>query len=102
MQCLNNGDTTIITVKGASYRCIIYGTSKSDAINLLKNYVLVGRVYICQKYHIKNHVYNFYFDNLVKAKKIKTKTFVIDRKNYKDLVIYFTRCNKSIVSQSKC
>ena len=26
--------------------------------------------------HIKNHVYNYYFDNLVKAKQLDTKSFV--------------------------
>ena len=31
------------------------------------------------------------FDNLVKAKKIATKNVLMDEKNYKDLVIYFTR-----------
>ena len=31
------------------------------------------------------------FDNLVKAKKIAIKNVLMDEKNYKDLVIYFTR-----------
>ena len=40
--------------------------------------------------NIKNHVYN-YFDSLIKAKKkIETKNILIDEKNYKHLVIYFT------------
>ena len=30
------------------------------------------------------------FGQLVKAKKIKTKSILVDLKNYKDLVIYFT------------
>ena len=37
------------------------------------------------------HIYNYYFDNLVKAKKIETNNILIDEKNYKNLVIYFTR-----------
>ena len=46
--------------------------------------------------HIKeinpiNRVYNYYFVNLLKAKKLETKNISIDEKNYKDLVIYFTR-----------
>ena len=41
--------------------------------------------------NIKNRVYNYYFDNLVKAKKLETKNLLIDEKNYKDFVIYFTR-----------
>ena len=31
------------------------------------------------------------FDNLVKVKKIAIKNVLMDEKNYKDLVIYFTR-----------
>ena len=44
-----------------------------------------------QEINIKNQVYNYYFDNLIKAKKIETKTILMDEKNYKDLVIYFIR-----------
>ena len=46
----------------------------------------------------KNRVYNYYLDNLVKAKKIDTKNILIGKKSYKDLVIYFTKYlrNKSI------
>ena len=41
--------------------------------------------------NIKNRVYNFYSDNLVEVKKLKTKIFLIDKKNCKDLVFYFIR-----------
>ena len=41
--------------------------------------------------NIKNRVYNYYFDNLVKAKEWDPKNILIDGKNYKNLVIYFTR-----------
>lgn len=46
------------------------------------------------KIHIKeinfeSSVFNYYFDNLIKAK--KTKSILIDKKNCKDMVIYFTR-----------
>ena len=46
------------------------------------------------KIHIKeinfeSSVFNYYFDNLIKAK--KTKNILIDKKNCKDIVIYFTR-----------
>ena len=44
-----------------------------------------------QEINIKNRVYNYYFVNLVKAKKLENKNISIDEKNYKDLVIYFTR-----------
>ena len=44
-----------------------------------------------QEIYVKNRVYNYYFDNLVKAKNLETKNILIDKKNYKDLVIYFAR-----------
>ena len=48
--------------------------------------------------NIKNRIHNYYFDNLIKAKKLETKSTLIDEKNHKDLVTYFTRCvhSKSI------
>ena len=42
-----------------------------------------------QEINIKNRVYNYYFDNLVKAKKLETKNILIDTKNFKDLTICF-------------
>ena len=41
--------------------------------------------------NIENRVYNHYFDNLVKATKLETKNVLINEKNYKDLMICFTR-----------
>ena len=41
--------------------------------------------------NIENRVYNYYFHNLIKAKKLETKNIFIDDRNYKNLVIYFTR-----------
>ena len=43
------------------------------------------------KINIKNQLHNYFFDNLVKAKKLETKNILIDEKHYKDLVIYFAR-----------
>ena len=43
--------------------------------------------------NIKNRVYN-YFDSLVKVKKLDTKIFLIDEKQYQDFVIYFTRYDR--------
>ena len=40
---------------------------------------------------IKNEVYSYCFDNLIKAKKLETKSFLIHNKNYRNLVIYFAR-----------
>ena len=36
---------------------------------------------------IENRAYNYYFDKLIKAKKIETKIILMDEKNHKDLVI---------------
>ena len=44
-----------------------------------------------QKINIKNRVYNYHFDNLVKPKKLESKNILIVEKNFKDLTIYFTR-----------
>ena len=41
------------------------------------------------KMHIK--VYNYYLDNLINVKKLETKNILIDKKNNKHLVIYFSR-----------
>ena len=44
--------------------------------------------------NINNKLQNHYFDDLIKAKKIETKNILINAKYYKDLVIYFTTCNR--------
>ena len=43
---VNISDTAIITLKDVDYSCIINDISKSEAINLLKIYVLDDRGYI--------------------------------------------------------
>ena len=50
--------------------------------------------------NIKNRVYNYYFETLVKTKKLETKIIIIDEKHYKDLVIHFNRydCGKTMLS----
>ena len=40
--------------------------------------------------NIENKVYKYYFNNLIKTKKLETENISIDEKNYKDMVIYFT------------
>ena len=40
---------------------------------------------------IKNRVYKYFFDNLVKPKTIETENILTDKKNYKDFAISFTR-----------
>ena len=93
--CLNISNILIIIVKNVDYRCIIYDINKSEAINLLENSALESRGYIwkmhIQKINIKNRVYNYHFDNLVKPKKLESKNILIVEKNFKDLTIYFTR-----------
>ena len=41
--------------------------------------------------NIKNRLYNYYFDYLIKVKKLETKNIFFNEKNYNDLIIYFTR-----------
>ena len=52
--------------------------------------------------NIKNQVYNYCFDNLVKVKILETKNIPINGKSYKDLVIYFTRYVHSKLINVKC
>ena len=84
MFCLNPSNIAIITVKGV--------ISTYEAIHLLANFVLdemnIKEINIERN---QNRVYNYYFDYLIKVKKIETKNTLIDQKNYKDLIIYFTR-----------
>ena len=44
--CLNRSNIAIITVKNVDYCCIMYIINKSEAINLLENYVLDDRGYL--------------------------------------------------------
>ena len=48
--------------------------------------------------NIKNQVCDVYFNNSIEAKKIETRNILVNEKNFKDLVICFTRYvnNKSI------
>ena len=81
---------TIITVKGINYRCITHDVTKSEAIHL---WLTIVRIYKMQIREInnKNRVYNYYFDNLIKVKKLETKNIFIDEINYMNLVIIYTR-----------
>ena len=73
MLCLNLRNISIITLEGVNYRGIIYQISKSEAVHLLENSVLEGCGIYKQMHiketNIKNRVYNYYVDNLIKAKK---------------------------------
>ena len=95
MLYFNISDVIFITVKNVDYHCIIHDISKSEAIYLLKNFVLENRDYIkkiqIKEINIRNRVYNYYLYGLIKAKKLETKNILIDKKNYKYMVIYFTR-----------
>ena len=46
MLSVNISDIAIVTIKNVDYCCIIYNISRSEAINLLKNYSLENRGYI--------------------------------------------------------
>ena len=46
MLCVNISDIAIIVVNKVDYRCIVHDISKSEAINLLENYVLDNCGYI--------------------------------------------------------
>ena len=77
MLCLSISDIAFISVKNVDYCCIIHGISKSERINLLKNYVLgnFGYIWKCisKKSILKIWVYRYYFDDLMKAKKLEAK-----------------------------
>ena len=45
--------------------------------------------------NLKNRIYNYYLTNFIKAKKLEAENVLIDEKNYKDFVIYFTRYVRS-------
>ena len=55
MLSVNISDIAIITIKNVDYCCIIHNISKSEAINLLKNYFVEDGGYI----YIRNIVLNF-------------------------------------------
>ena len=42
-----------------------------------------------QEINFKNRFDNYYFDNLVKAEKLKTKNTLIDERNYKKIGDWF-------------
>ena len=66
---------------------IIYGVCKFCAWWL---WVYIVNMYMIE-INIKNRLYNYYFDHLIKTKNLETKNNLINEKNYKDLVIYFSR-----------
>ena len=43
-----------------------------------------------KKINIKSQVH-YHYENLIKPKEMETRNIFIDKKNYKDFVIYFTR-----------
>ena len=66
--------------------------AKSSNIKEFMCFKIVG---ICKMYvkeiNIKIRVDNYYFDKLIKARKLETKNILIYEKNNKNLVIHFTR-----------
>ena len=60
---VNTSDTAIFTVKNFDYCCALHNLSKSDSINLLRNYVLEHHRYIkkyCPKFQ-STQGNSFYF-----------------------------------------
>ena len=53
--------------------------------------VSIYKIY-AKEINIKNRAYNYYFDNLVKAKMLETKYYQIYEKNYENFVSYFSIC----------
>ena len=82
--CLNLGDIAIIIVKNDDYCCIILDISKSESILCLA-IVTIYKMHI----NIKNRISN-YSHNLIKSEKLEIENFLMDEKNCKVLVIYFT------------
>ena len=71
MLCLNFSDISIITAKNVII--VIHDISKSDATDLLENSVLddCWKKMHTNKIKVKIEVCNYYFDNLIKTKKMR-------------------------------
>ena len=86
--CLNISNITIVTVKGAYYCGTIHAISKFDASHLfIKKFSawwLCVYIKCTPLKSILERVYDYYFDNLIKTKKIEIKNILINEKNYKD------------------
>ena len=89
--CFSIIDISIILAQEVDYRCIDHGVSTSKEVHLLESFVLDDRIYKMypKEINIKNRFYSYYFDNLIKRKKLETKIILIREKNYKDSLIYF-------------
>ena len=74
--CLNLSNLAIITVKGVDYCCIIHNIGKFKAIPSQKILYLtvvgIFKIMHIKEINIKNWVYNYYVENLIKGKNIKT------------------------------
>ena len=72
-------DMAVITFKSVDCH-IIHDISKPEAITLkfstLRSWVFT-KIYI-KEIIIKSRVYNYYFDNLIKSKKLETKNILIN------------------------
>ena len=75
MLSVNLNNFAILTIANVDYLCIIHDFSKSESINSLENSVWRSWLYIklhIQEINVKNQVYNYHFDNLLKAEKLET------------------------------
>ena len=92
MLCLNLSDITIITVKALDYPCI---RTLANLKQLIYQKIICLKIMGIYKMHtkkmnIENQVH-YHYEKLTKPKKIETRNIFIDKKSYRDLVIYFTR-----------
>ena len=83
---------TIFTVKGDNFPCIILDIKNLMQIIYEKIWCLmILDTHETHLKEIKNRVYNYYFDYIIRSKKIRNKNILIYEKKYTDLVIYFAR-----------
>ena len=82
---LNISNITIIAVRGTDYHCTIQCISSSEAIIFLKIMLLmivgIYKMHI-KEMNVKSWIYNYYFNNLIKAKKKKSLILKLEIREY--------------------
>ena len=82
--CLNLCNLSIITVKGVDCYCIIDNIGKCKAIPSWKilhlTVVDILKIMHIKEINTKNWVYNYYIENFIKWKTIKTLHILVDKK----------------------
>ena len=78
MLCFNLSDIVITSVKSVDYHCITMTLANLKQFIYWKIlYLMVMGIYKMhiKEINIKSRVCNYYFDNLIKAKKVETKKY---------------------------